>query len=77
MEITTSPLAGLMRLDAYQRRTAHLFPSIESARWFVRQHRTELAKARALLKIANRHRIDAPKFDAYVLAVAAARVPTP
>lgn len=71
MEVTTSPLAGLMRMDAYQRRTSHLFPGVESVRWYVRQHREELARSQALLIISGRTWIDAPKFDACVMQIAA------
>jgi hypothetical protein len=64
-----SPLADLQKLDAYQQRTAHIFPGIESIRWYVRQHRDELVRSGALLTIAGRHWVNVPKFDRCVLAL--------
>lgn len=63
----TSPLNDLQRLDAYQRRTAHIFPGLESIRWYVRQHRDDLNHCGALLTIAGRLWVNTPKFDQCVL----------
>ena len=70
MDITApSPLAELQKLDEYQQRTAHIFPGIQSIRWYVRQHREDLVRSGALLTIAGRHWVHTPKFDRCVLAL--------
>ncbi|MEJ7685680.1 MAG: hypothetical protein WKG52_01025 [Variovorax sp.] len=66
MSQETSVLADLIKPQAYQQRTSNFFPSIESMRWYIRQHRTELVKERALLYIAGRLWISPAKFDACV-----------
>ncbi len=53
----------------YQGSRAHLFPSIESLRWFIRCNKPELIEAGALLEIAGRIRINPEAFDGVVLAV--------
>jgi hypothetical protein len=67
MNATPTPLAGLARLEQYQAGRSHVFPGIESLRWYLRQHRTGLEGAAALLYIAGRLWIDVDKFDTYVL----------
>lgn len=72
MEVSThSPLSGLIQPEAYQQRTAHIFPSVESLHWYIRQHRDELARSRALIAISRRRWIDPSRFDAAVLEIAA------
>lgn len=53
----------------YQGSRAHLFPSIESLRWFIRCNKPELIEASAVLEIAGRIRIGPGAFDGVVLAV--------
>jgi hypothetical protein len=67
-----SPLADLLRLDDYQRHTAHIFPGLESVRWYVRQHRNHLNRSGALLSIAGRLWVNRPKFDNCVLEIGSA-----
>lgn len=70
MNITApSALDDLQKLDAYQQRTSHIFPGIQSIRWYVRQHRVDLVRSGALLTIAGRHWIAPSKFDQCVLAL--------
>ena len=63
----TETAQALVPLLAYQERRAQLCPTVESIRWFVRQHRDELVSRGALLLIAARWQIDVERFDAYVL----------
>ncbi|MEB0056494.1 hypothetical protein [Variovorax sp. LG9.2] len=70
MDITTpSSLADLQKLDEYQRSTSHIFPGIQSIRWYVRQHREDLVRSGALLTIAGRHWVQPVKFDRCVIAL--------
>ena len=69
-----STLSNLLALAEYQRERAHFFPSIESARWALRQHRRELAQAGALVKIADRLFVDPERADQVFLEVGRRRV---
>ena len=60
-------IKALVPLVEYQQSRAHLFPSIESIRWFARKHRPELNRAGAILQIAGRTQIDPAAFDSVVL----------
>lgn len=53
-------------LRRYQERNAVLFPSIESLRWYVRQHRGELVERGALIMHRGRLVIDSAAFKAVV-----------
>ncbi|MEJ8821446.1 hypothetical protein WKW80_05260 [Variovorax humicola] len=66
-----SALADLKKLDDYQQCTSHIFPGCQSIRWYVRQHRDALARSGALLTIAGRLWVHAPKFDRCVLEIGA------
>lgn len=68
---TTTLLAGLVRLEQYQVERSHVFPGVESLRWYLRQHRSGLEGSGALLYIAGRLWIDVTKFDSYVLEAGA------
>ena len=48
------PLAGLLTLQQQQARVPHLFPSLDSIRWFVRRNRAVLQQHHVLLEIAGR-----------------------
>ena len=61
----------LIAYEAYQQSRAHVFPSVESLRWFERQHRAELVARGALCMPAGRKLVLAEKFDAVVLEVGA------
>lgn len=67
MQLTTSPITGLVRIQQYQSERSNVFPSVESLRWYLREHRKGLEGASALLYIAGRLWADPNKFDAYVL----------
>jgi hypothetical protein len=58
----------LVSLQVYQQSRANLFGSIESIRWYARQHRDDLIKAGALLTVAGRVKVDPAQFDSCVLA---------
>ena len=67
------PLAGLLTLRQLQARLAHLFPSLDSLRWFIRRSRALLQQHGALLQIAGRTYVDPDKFAAAVLVIGAAQ----
>jgi hypothetical protein len=48
----------LQSLQEYQRERSGVFPSLDSARWAVRQHRSQLVEAGALVKLADRLFLD-------------------
>ena len=52
----------------YQGSRAHLFPSLESLRWFIRRNKPELIESGAVLEIAGRVRVSPAEFDVVVLA---------
>jgi len=59
----------LISYEAYQQARAHVFPSIDSLRWFDRQQRTELLAAGAICMPAGRKMIIADLFDSVVIEV--------
>lgn len=63
----TAVLEGLLKVNEYQEQRKHIYPSAQSLRWYLRQHRTGLEGASALLYIAGRLWINPQRFDAYVL----------
>lgn len=67
------PLAGLLTLQQQQARVPHLFPSLDSIRWFVRRNRAVLQQHHVLLEIAGRTYVDPDKFAAVVLVIGAAQ----
>jgi hypothetical protein len=56
-------LKDLLPLSRYQESRADFFPSLESARWAVRQQRPALVEAGALVKIADRLFVDPTRAD--------------
>jgi len=50
------------------------FPSEHSFRWFIRNHRENLAKAGAMIQVANRLLFKPEAFVAYVIKDGAERV---
>src|SRR4051794_13192438 len=56
---------------------AHLFPSIVSLRWFMREYRHVLLEAGALSRIVGRLLIDPLPFDAVVAAIGRERAAQP
>jgi len=65
----TESVQALVTLQTYQQSRAHLFPSIESLRWFVRQQKHALVGAGALLFVAGRHMIAPAEFDTCVIEI--------
>lgn len=68
---TSSLLSGLLRPEDYQARTSHVFPGLESLRWYIRRQRPLLTESGALLFIAGKSWIHPDKFDACVLRAGA------
>lgn len=50
----TALRSALVTWDEYRAANAHIFPSAESWRWFVRQHRDTLVQSGALLFLAGK-----------------------
>ena len=67
--IRPSGLAGLCTVAAYQERNSHVFPSVPSINWFIRQNRDELIKQGALVEIAGCKQVNTPIMDHVVLEV--------
>lgn len=65
----TETIQALVPPLDYQGSRAHLFPSIESLRWFIRCNKAALIAGGALLEIAGRTRVNPAAFDAVVLEV--------
>lgn len=57
----------------YRAGRAYLYPSADSFRWFVRQHREELVQAGALIRPNGRWLVRPGLFDRVVLEVGARR----
>jgi len=70
-------LESLETPEQYHASRAHVFPSIESLRWFVRQNKEELRVAGALLIIAGRTKILPGIFDETVLKIGRRRAAQP
>lgn len=70
MEYTGTQLSRLQTPAEYQSAgRSHIFPSQTSLQWHMRQHRAELARRGALLKVAGRVLIDSQRMDEAVLAL--------
>ena len=67
------PLVGLKTLQQQQALTSHLFPSLDSLRWFVRRNRAVLQRHGALLEIAGRLYTRPERFALSVLDIGTAR----
>jgi hypothetical protein len=57
----------LVPMLEYQQARPHLFPSEQSMRWYVRQHRAALVEADALVMVARRYLVVPSAIDAFVL----------
>ena len=62
-----SLLAGLLPVGRIPERYPHIFPSEESFRWYLREHRAGLETAGALLIIRGRLNIAPEPLERYVL----------
>lgn len=49
----------------------HIFPSVESLRWFTRQHRAELIERQALVMPSGRKLVNAPAMDRAIIDIGA------
>jgi hypothetical protein len=71
-------LAQLCTFEACQQANPHIWPSVQSLRWFYRAHRQELIQAQAVVEVAGRSLVNSPVFVGKVLEIgsrtAAARV---
>lgn len=72
----SSALKHLRQVREYQAERSDVFPSLDSARWAIRQHRAELASAGALLKIADRLYLDPERADQVFIEAGRRRVAT-
>jgi len=59
----------LIPYEEYQQSRAHVFPSVDSLRWFERQHRPVLLAAGALCMPAGRKMVIPASFDGVVIEV--------
>ena len=66
---TQPALENLQQVAAYQAANAHVFGSVPSLNWFIRQHRDELLKAGALVQLAGRWLLDGPVFTQKVIEI--------
>jgi hypothetical protein len=64
------PLCDLVSPEDYVRERAHVFPSVESWRWWFRKNRDALFEAGAVLEIAGRTRVVSHRCDAAVFELA-------
>lgn len=71
--MTQTAVADLTRLADYRESRQHLFPSKGSLDWFVRQHKTSLVQAGALLMVAGQWFADPVRFDGAVVSIGAER----
>jgi len=69
MDPTTPPL----RLEAYQASRPAIFPSMDSLKWFCRQHRATLISRGAIISPTGRKLIVPAVFDQVVIEVGRAR----
>lgn len=49
----------------------HIFPSVESLRWFTRQHHAELIERQALVMPSGRKLVNVPAMDRAVIEIGA------
>lgn len=69
--MSDTDVSTLVLVPEYQAARQHLFPSATSLDWYVRVNRADLVAAGALLKIANRWRVQPARFDAAVMSIGA------
>lgn len=62
-------LASLVPWDEHQKANENIFPTPESWRWFVRQHRAELVERGALCYVAGRVFVVADVFSRVVVEI--------
>lgn len=67
MDSNESGVGGLQPPHKYQATREVVFPSPTSLQWFIRRHRARLVETGALLHVAGRLLIHAPKFDQAVM----------
>ena len=65
----THGLACLKLPADYVSSRLHIFPSLTSLKWFIRQHRNRIRDANAMSRPLGRDLIDEAKFDEVVIAV--------
>lgn len=72
MQDTTKQLPALdefVDMRTLLQSVGHTFPSKDSLRWFVRQHREELATSGALITITGRVRFHPTRFQCAAVAI--------
>jgi len=65
----TQDLTSLKLPANYVSTRQHIFPSLTSLKWFIRQHRNQIHAAKAISRPLGRDLIDEARFDEVVLAV--------
>lgn len=73
-EVAAPSPAGALRADLvgwelHQQSNPHIFPTVESWRWFVRQHRAELTERRAVCYVAGRMFVQADNFNRAIVDI--------
>lgn len=66
-------LRRLMTFSQYQAERSQVFPSVDSLRWFERQHRPVLLERGAIVAPTGRKMVDPQAFDAVALEVGRSR----
>lgn len=64
----------MVPLVDYQAERPHVFPSMASLRWFMRQNRPELVNRGALISPTGRHMVVVDRFDSAVVDIGARRL---
>jgi hypothetical protein len=64
---------GLQPIPDYQAARSHIYPSLESLKWFIRQNRIELGQAGALSMPTGRLLIVPAAFDSAALQIGSRR----
>lgn len=67
-------LSDLMHLNEYIQERRHIFPSVESLRWFIRRNRMELIKRGAICAPTGCVMVDALEMDCVVIEIGRERV---
>ncbi len=66
----SNTIEQLMSIDDYVALRRHVFPSVDSFKWFMRKHRTRLVESGALVRPTGRWLVNAAVCDSAVMAAA-------
>jgi hypothetical protein len=62
-------LESFYQIEDFQAANQHVFPSVPSLRWFVRCHKSELIKAKAIALLAGRLMVHAANFETALIEI--------